>query len=346
MLVMSSVNAFGFKASKRFKMKYQCLVVDQDQKKCDLQTKEFLVTSLASGEVAIKSTYSGINYKDALGVTLSAPIFKKSILIPGIDVAGQVLHSKSKKFKAGDWVLINGMGLGETMDGGFSEIVTTPDDMIVPLPKGLSDIEAMTLGTSGFTAALAIERMLANGQTFEHGPILVSGATGGVGQAAIQILNQLGFLVEAVTSRSEFISKLECLGAHHVSLLEEHLKPTRPLEGVIWGGAIDNLGGDFLSSIIPKIQLWGNVASIGLALGPELKTSVMPFILRGVSLLGASSNNCSMVLREKIWQSLATTWKPKYLDQTLTQVIGLDQVVSVSKTLIDHTHFGKTVIRY
>ena len=346
MQLTPSVKEFGFKASKSFKMKYQCLVVDQGQKTCDLQTKKFEVSSLATGDVTINSTYSGINYKDALGVTLTAPIFKKPILTPGIDVAGQVLHSKSKKFKEGDWVLINGMGLGETMNGGFSEVVQAPEDIIVPLPKGLSDLEAMTLGTSGFTAALAIERMLANGQTFEHGPILVSGATGGVGQAAIQILNQMGFLVEAVTSRSEFISKLESLGAHHVSLLEEHLKPTRPLEGVIWGGAIDNLGGEFLSSIIPKIQLWGNVASIGLALGPELKTSVMPFILRGVSLLGASSNNCSMVLREKIWQSLATTWKPKYLEESLTQVIGLDQVVAVSKTLINHTHFGKTVVKF
>lgn len=327
-------------------MKYKCLVVDQDQKKCEIKERTLSLQSLEDQRVVIKSHYSGINYKDALGVTFTSPIYKKSVIVPGIDVAGEVIKSSTKNFKVGDLVLINGMGLGESMDGGFSEIVTVSDDMVVPLPKGLTLEEAMALGTSGFTAALAIHRMLANGQTFEHGPILVSGATGGVGQFAIQILNQLGFLVEAVTSREQHIPHLENLGAHHVSLLSEHLQNVRPLEGVVWGGAIDNLGGEFLSNIIPKIQLWGNVSSIGLALGPQLETTVMPLILRGVSLLGASSNNCSLDLRQQLWTTLGADWKPKYLHETITATVSLRDIIDVSSSLIDHTHVGKTVVKF
>ncbi len=327
-------------------MKYKALVVDQNLKTCELQNKELFFESLSFGDVVIKSRFSGINFKDALGVTFKGAIYKKPIITPGIDVSGEVLYSKSKKFKVGDLVLMNGMGLGESINGGFAEIVTAREDIILPLPKGLSLKEAMALGTSGFTAALAIERMLNNGQTFEHGPILVSGATGGVGQFAIQILNQLGFLVEAVTSRLEYVEALEGLGAHYVSHLDEHLNPTNPLETVMWGGAIDNLGGAFLTAILPKIQLWGNVTSIGLALGPELKATVMPFILRGVSLLGASSNNCTMETKQKVWNLLATEWKPNKLDQTVTKVIGLEDVLDVSNQIMNHSHFGKTIIKF
>lgn len=327
-------------------MNYNCLVVNQKLKTCELKTKSLSDLNLDLGQVIIKSTYSGINYKDALGVTFSAPIFKANEIIPGIDSAGYVYASKSKKFKEGDLVLSHGMGLGESFNGGFSEFVVIPEDHVLKVPKGLSDQDCMVLGTSGFTAALAIERMIANGQTCSMGPILVSGASGGVGQFAIQILNQLGFLVEAVTSKSENVKYLEKIGAHYVSLLHEHLGPVKPLEKAVYGGAIDNLGGPFLESILPKIELWGNVASIGLALNSEFKTSVMPFILRGVSLLGASSNNCSFDLRVKLWQKLSSEWKPKFLSETLTEVIPLDRVTQVSKKLIQQNHIGKTIIKF
>ncbi len=327
-------------------MKFKCLVVNQKNKTCEIHQRQLADYSLLDSEVWIKSTYSGINYKDALGVTFTSPIYKKDNIVPGIDVAGYVYHSKSKKFKVGDLVLANGMGLGESFDGGYSEFVKIPDDKVILIPKGLSDQEAMILGTSGFTAALAVERMILNGQTCSMGPILVSGATGGVGQFAIQILNQLGFFVEAVTSKLDNKNYLERIGAHHVSLLKEHLVDVGPLEKAMFGGAIDNLGGPFLESIIPKIELWGNVASIGLALNPQIKTTVMPFILRGVSLLGASSNNCAMELRQKIWNQLASEWKPKFLKETLNQIVSLNEVIEVSKTLMDHSHVGKTIIKF
>lgn len=327
-------------------MKFKALVSDQVENKCELQELSMDMSSFKEGEVWIKSTYSGINYKDALGVTFTSPIYKLKKIIPGIDVAGYVYKSKSKKFKEGDKVLVNGMGLGESFDGGYAEYVKVADDKVVALPTGLTDQEAMLLGTSGFTAALAIERMIVNGQTWDQGPILVSGATGGVGQFAIQILNQLGFWVEAVTSRLQYQDFLESLGAHHVSLLKEFSNDVKPLEAAMWGGAIDNLGGVFLQNILPKINLWGNVSSIGLAQGPDLNSTVMPFILRGVSLLGASSNNCNMQMREKIWQQLGSDWKPKHLTKTLTETVSLEQVVEVSRKLISHSHFGKTIIKF
>lgn len=327
-------------------MKFKCLFSNQSLKKCELKSRDISEFNLNSGDVLIKSTFSGINYKDALGVTFTSPIYKKNEIVPGIDVAGYVYRSKSKKFKEGDLVLSHGMGLGESFDGGFSEYVQIPESHIIKIPKGLDDKEAMILGTSGFTAALAIERMVINGQTWDMGPVLVSGATGGVGQFAIQILNQLGFFVEAVTSKESSRTYLEKIGAHHVSFLNEHLADVRPLEKAVYGGVIDNLGGAFLDSVIPKIELWGNVSSIGLALGADIKTTVMPFILRGVSLLGASSNNCSMEMREQIWQNLALDCKPKFLNETLTKVISLNEVIATSQLLIDHKHVGKTIIKF
>jgi acrylyl-CoA reductase (NADPH) len=326
-------------------MKYTCLVADETQKKCLLTERSF--KSLGEGEVLIKSAYSGLNYKDALGVTFSAPIYKKNLIVPGIDVSGVVFKSRSKKFKEGDSVIVHGMGLGESFDGGFSEFVQVDENVVVPLPKGLSLKQAMILGTSGFTAALAVARMIQNGQVPDHGPILVSGASGGVGQVAVQILNQLGFFVEAVTSKKTKTDFLESLGAHLVTDLESLLnESSKPLEKVVWGGAVDNLGGSFLEFVLPRIELWGNVASVGLAQTSGLKTSVMPFILRGVSLLGASSNNTPMWLRHQIWKQLSEApWKPKHLDQMLNSEIELKDVVTVSGQLIANQHSGKTIVK-
>lgn len=330
-------------------MKYNAIVINQNQKKNQIEQKDFADIALNTNDkkqLIIKSSFSGINYKDALGLTFTAPIYKTDVITPGIDVSGIVYQSNSRKFKEGDLVLVNGMGLGESYDGGFSEYVRVSEDVAVKLPEGLSLQEAMVLGTSGFTAALAIHRMIENGQDFEKGPILVSGASGGVGQFSIQILSQLGFFVEAVTSRMEHSEEIERLGAHYVSSLLEHLgSPKRPLEKAVWGGMIDNLGGAFLESVIPRIELWGNIACIGLTLGSEFSSTVMPFILRGVSLLGASSNNSPMSVRNEIWEKLGQEWKPAHLDSTLNQVISLEQVNEVAETLISKKHKGKTIIK-
>lgn len=327
--------------------KFQQLVVNQKNKSRAIMEQDLDQMKIETGEILIRSTYSGINYKDALGVTFTGAIYKKDVIVPGIDVTGVVYQSKSKHFKEGDLVLVNGMGLGESYDGGYSEYVKVNENAVVDLPKGLTAQEAMLLGTSGFTAALAIERMIQNGQTWDKGPILVSGATGGVGQFAIQILSQLGFFVEAVTSKRQQSAYLESLGAHCVTSIDDIMtSKVRPLDSAKWGGVIDNLGGPFLEKVIPSVDLWGNVSSIGLALSAEFNLTVMPFILRGVSLLGASSNNCPIELRREIWAKLGSEWKPQHLHKTLNKEVKLEDIINVSETLIANKHTGKTVVKF
>lgn len=326
-------------------MKYKCLLFDVDRV-AKIIERNLDLLQLDEGEVLIKAEYSGINYKDALGVLDKGAIFKVSPIVPGIDVAGVITQSRSKKFKEGDKVIINGMGLGEDKDGGYSEYLKVPEDIVVARPKNLSAKQAMALGTAGFTAALAVDRMLTNGQTFEHGPILVSGATGGVGSYAIQILSQLGFFIEAATSRpEEFEAYLEDLGAHCVTNTQDIMGEKNPLERAQWGGAIDNLGGEFLQSVLPSIQLWGNVASIGMAAGVKFETTVMPFILRGVSLLGASSNNCEKSKRDELWQQLADEWRPKKIEALITEEVSLDEIPQACKKLLEHNNHGRVLVK-
>lgn len=329
-------------------MKYKGLLFDTDRKAKIIQ-RNAKDLEPQDGEIIIAAEYSGINYKDALGVLDQSPIFKTHPIIPGIDVAGKVWRSKSKLFKEGDAVLVNGMGLGEDKDGGYSQFVKVPEAIVVKSPKGLSARQAMALGTAGFTAALAVDRMLTNGQTFEKGPILVSGATGGVGSFAIQILSQLGFFVEAMTSRPElYTSYLEDLGAHLVSTPKDVMKgegvAVAPLAKAQWGGAVDNIGGRFLESILPSIELWGNVASIGLAQSSNFSTTVMPFILRGVSLLGASSNNCEKSKRDELWQLLATEWRPQLLEELITSEVSLEQIPQACEKILKHQNHGRVLV--
>lgn len=297
-------------------------------------------------EVLVEVHYSGVNYKDALGVCNRAPIFKKPEIIPGIDLAGKVLESRDSELQEGSEVLVNGMGLGESIDGGYSGLACVPRDKIVPLPAGLSLKESMALGTAGFTAGLAVQRMVTNGQTPEKGPILISGATGGVGAFALQIFNKLGFETQVVTHRPEKEEYLKNLGAQEVLFYEEHFSGSfRPLEKGRWGGVVDNLGGEFLERVLPQIHLWGNVASIGLAKGASFKATVMPFILRGVSLLGASSNNCDHTTRLEVWDKLGSDWKPGVLLDLISQELSLDQVVAYSQELLDHKRTGRALVK-
>ncbi len=327
-------------------MKYKCLLFDQDRK-AKIIERDTDSWVLKSGELIIRAEYSSINYKDALGVLDRSPIFKIHPIVPGIDVAGVVVKSQSKSFKEGDLVLVNGMGLGEDKDGGYAEYVKAPDSIVVKRPKALTSRQAMALGTAGFTAALAVDRMITNGQTFEKGPILVSGATGGVGSFAIQILSQLGFFVEATTSRpEEYQTYLEDLGAHLVSNVKEIIcEDQPPLVKAQWGGVIDNLGGAFLQSVLPAVELWGNVASIGLAMDAKLNTTVMPFILRGVSLLGASSNNCEKFKRDELWERLSDSWRPQHIEELITEEVQLEDVPKACERLIGHSNHGRVVVK-
>ena len=300
---------------------------------------------IVQGQVRIDSNWSGINYKDALGVTGTGAIFKTFPIIPGIDVAGTVSESKSPKFKPGDQVTITGCGLGETHDGGYSEQVIDIDTNIIKLPDSLSTKQAMIYGTAGFTAALALERMLTNGQEIEMGPIVITGASGGVGQFATSFFAQSGFEVWAVSGKTDCHERLKSLGAQKTFTPDEIHRSERPMDKAHFGGVVDNVGGTLLKELIPHVQLWGNVCCIGLAGGHELNTTVMPMILRGVSLLGVSSNNCKWNLREQIWQRLGDDLKPADLDNFVAAEVGLEGVMEKAQELLDRKIQGRTLVR-
>lgn len=300
---------------------------------------------LSPGEVTIRAAYSGINFKDALAVTGKGRILKRFPLNAGIDVAGTVEASTDPRFAPGDEVLVNGMGLGETADGGLAEIVRVPADWVVPMPPGLTPFEAMALGTAGFSAALAIERMERMGQRAEAGPIVVTGATGGVGSIAVSILAGRGYRVVAVSGRPEHRAYLEGLGASEVSTPEALELGKRPLESARFAGVVDNVGGALLSGLIRHVGLWGNVACVGNAADPALETTVFPLILRGVNLLGVSSANCPMDLRKAVWDRLGAEWKPRALDAIVSKTIPLDAVIQEAEVLMSRAGRGRVVVR-
>jgi acrylyl-CoA reductase (NADPH) len=250
-------------------------------KEMQLELRDTQLQELSTGNLVIKAEYSGINYKDALALTGKGKILRQLPLIPGIDVAGTIAQSQSPDFKEGDPVLINGANLGEKFCGGYSQYLRVPSDIVIQRTEGLTAKEAMTFGTAGFTAALAIHQMELNGLRPEKGEVLVTGATGGVGSLALSFLNRLGYEAEAWTRREEHKEWLEACGAAKVTNVKDLDFSTRPLESVVWAGAIDNVGGDYLRFIIPRIDLWGSVASIGLAQSEKLESTVFPFILRG-----------------------------------------------------------------
>jgi acrylyl-CoA reductase (NADPH) len=302
------------------------------------------VDDLTAGEVLIRAEWSGINFKDALGVTGRAPIFKRFPLNAGIDVSGRVESSSDQRFKAGDPVVVHGMGLGETNDGGFAQVVRVPADWVVPLPPGLDLRESMVLGTAGFTAALAVHRMEGNGQDPAQGPIVVTGATGGVGSAAVSMLKKRGYRVVAVSGRPQHEAYLRALGADDVFTPEALGLGTRALEAARFAGAIDNVGGPILAGLLRHTSLWGNVAAVGNAASPEFDATVFPFILRGVSLLGASSANCPMALRAAIWTRLGADLKPPALGRIVSRTVALADVIPACATLMNRTALGRVLV--
>lgn len=299
---------------------------------------------LNDGEVVIRAAWSSVNFKDALAGTGQGKILRRFPLVGGIDVAGHVVASSDPAFKEGDAVLVTGCGLSETRDGGYSEYVRLESKWVVPLPAGLSLRESMVLGTAGFTAALALLRLLDNRQTPAHGPLCVTGATGGVGSLAIDIFSRAGFEVHAVSGKAERAEQLKAWGATQV-LGREALQTTRPLDSVRFGGGLDNVGGTMLTSLLAQTAPYGNVASAGLAATAELDMTVMPFILRGVSLLGIGSAGTARDLRDRIWQHLGSDWKPRHLDTICTREVDLAGLPEVFATMLAGQSFGRTVVR-
>ena len=307
--------------------------------------EQLALDDLSPGEVVVKAAYSSVNYKDALAGTGRGRILRASPLVGGIDVAGYVAASSDPAFREGDAVLCTGCGLSETRDGGYSEYVRLESRWSIPLPTGLTLREAMVLGTAGFTAALSLFRMQQNGQAPEHGPIVVTGATGGVGMLAIDVLTRAGYEAHAITGKIEHLDFLSMLGAKQVVSRHNLHWGQRPLENALWAGAIDNVGDEMLAGLTRVIQPYGNIASCGLAGGTALATTVMPFIIRGVSLLGIASAGTARDIREQVWMHLADDWKPAHLDAICTKEVTLDELPLVFDTMLQGGSFGRTLLR-
>lgn len=307
--------------------------------------EEMRSDDLTPGEVLIKVAYSSVNYKDALAGTGKGKILRNSPLNGGIDAAGYVVASTDPKFKEGDAVLCTGCGLSETRDGGYAQYARLEAKWTIPLPSDLSLREAMILGTAGFTAALSLYRMQQNGQVPSMGPIVVTGATGGVGSLAIDILTRAGYEAHAISGKLEHFDDLIALGAKQCISRKDLYWGQRPLETSHWAGAIDNVGGDMLAGLTRVIHPYGNIASCGLAAAPELATTVMPFIIRGVSLLGIASAGTARDIRDAVWQHLASDWKPAHLERIATREVGLDGLPVVFDTMLAGASFGRTVVK-
>lgn len=302
------------------------------------------LADLSAGEIIIKTAYSSVNYKDALAGTGQGKILRQFPLNGGIDVSGTVIESSDPNFKQGDEVLCTGCGLSETRDGGYSEYARLESKWAVKIPAGLSLRESMILGTAGFTAALALFRMLQNDQKPEHGPIAITGATGGVGMLAIDIFTRAGFDVHAFSGKPEHADFLKSLGAKQV-LPREAALTSKPMDSAKFGGALDNVGGTTLTGLLAQTAPYGNVASAGLVASHELPTTVMPFIIRGVSLLGIASAGTARGIRDAIWQKLAGDWKPAYLPAIATREISMLELPQVFAAMLAGGSFGRTIVK-
>jgi NADPH2:quinone reductase len=306
---------------------------------------QLTLDELTEGDVVIEVAWSSINYKDALAATGRGRILRAPVLNGGIDLAGHVISSQSERFKPGDAVCVCGAGLSETLDGGYAEIARLPAERLLSPPAGLSLRDTMAIGTAGLTAAIAIQRMEDNGQTRNNGPILVTGATGGVGSCAINMLSQLGYEVVASSGKADQHSYLHALGASRV--IDRHDasgKSQRPLEKAAWGGAVDSIGGDTLAWLASSVKPWGNIACIGLAGGVELHTTVMPLILRGVSLLGINSIEVPDAMLQRSWERLATDLKPGELQRIAPHTVTLAELPTAFDATMAGEVTGRTVV--
>jgi putative YhdH/YhfP family quinone oxidoreductase len=301
--------------------------------------------ALSPGEVLVKVAYSSVNYKDALAGTGKGRILRTYPLNGGIDVAGHVVASTDPAFKEGDAVLCTGSGLSETRDGGYGEYARLDARWAIPLPQGLSLRESMILGTAGFTAALALLRMQDNRQTPALGPMAVTGASGGVGQLAIDIFSRAGYEVHAISGKADHFDFLRSLGA--VECIDRHQLAFsgKPMDSVRFGGALDNVGGAMLAGLLPLVAPYGNVAICGNAGGIAFDSTVMPFIIRGANLLGIASAGTARDIRERIWQQLASDWKPRHLERIATHEITLDELPGVFARMLAGESFGRTLVR-
>jgi NADPH2:quinone reductase len=323
---------------------FKAFRIHKDQGRISARFDQVVLDDLTPGDVLVRVSWSGINFKDALAATGTAPILRKYPLAGGIDLAGEVVSSGDPRYTPGQKVLVTGCGLSETQDGGYSEYSRLHGDWLVPLPPGMTEMDSMKLGTAGFTAALAIHRMEQNGQAPGNGPVVVTGATGGVGSLAVNMLAGRGYEVVAVSGKPEADAYLHEIGATRILRRQSLDLGTKPMEAALWAGAIDNLGGEMLTWLTRSMGYGGNIASIGLAASHELHGSVMPFILRGVNLLGINSVATPRELRLLVWQRLATDLRPRQLDRIADKRVNFDELPARFDDYIAGRVIGRAVV--
>ncbi|MCM3766967.1 acryloyl-CoA reductase [Neobacillus niacini] len=325
---------------------FKALVVNKQENDFTVKLQELTLSDLPEGEVLIRVQYSSVNYKDSLASIPEGNVVKCYPMVPGIDLAGVVVSSEDPRFKEGDEVIATSYEIGVSHFGGYSEYARIPAKWVVPLPEGLTLKEAMIIGTAGFTAALSIQRLEENGVTPDKGVVLVTGATGGVGSFAVAILAKLGYQVVASTGKASQHEFLNQLGAQSVVSREEiYDGKIRALGKQNWAAAVDPVGGEPLASLLSQIHYGGSVAASGLTAGVKVPTTVFPFILRGVNLLGIDSVYCPMETRLKIWDRLATDFKPRNMEDLLQQEVTLEQLPSILPTLLKGEATGRTIVK-
>ncbi len=322
---------------------FKALVLDQVDGDTVAEVKQLQVDDLPKEDVLIAVEYSSLNYKDGMAVTGTGKIIRNFPMVPGIDLAGQVLESASDRYKPGESVILTGWGVGERYWGGYSQRAKARPDWLVPMPQGLDSRKAMIIGTAGFTAMLCVMTLEEAGVTPDRGPVLVTGASGGVGSIAVLLLSKLGYEVAAVTGRESTHEYLQGLGASKILGRDEMSAEARPLESQLWAGAVDTAGGDILARTLAEMKYEGVVAACGLASNFKLNTTVMPFILRNVTLRGVDSVSCPLERRTRAWERLASDL-PESAYSAISHTIGLDEVEAISKEIMAGQVQGRVLI--
>jgi putative YhdH/YhfP family quinone oxidoreductase len=324
--------------------KFKAYRIREVEKKVVARVEDLAIEDLDKGDLVVRVAYSSVNYKDALAATGAGRIIRRFPCVGGIDLSGTVTESADARFRRGDAVICTSYDLGVAHDGGYAEYARIPADWAVPMPKGLNLFEAMALGTAGYTAGLAVVRMEANGLKPANGPVIVSGATGGVGSIAIDVLSRLEYQVVALTGKDGETEYLKKLGAKEVmSRKKLDLSKIKPLDKATWAGAVDNLGGEVLAWMASTMMPGGTIAAIGLAASMSLNTTVAPFILRGVSLLGIDSGATPMPLRQEIWSRLAGDMRPARL-KDMTRTVSIDELPQAFDGLLKGEAKGRIVV--
>lgn len=321
----------------------KALVLEQEEKKTLAGVRELSVDELPEGDVLVNIDYSSLNFKDGLAVTGAGKIVHQFPMVPGIDLAGTVAESDNPDYKPGDAVVLTGWSVGERYWGGYAQQMRLQSKWLVPLADGLTGRQAMVIGTAGLTSMLCVMRLQEGGLKPEDGPVLVTGATGGVGSIVVALLAKNGFEVVAVSGKADSTDYLKQLGANEVLPRSEFEEKARPLDKSRWAGAVDTVGGDILAKVLSQMHYNGRVATVGLAASHALNTTVMPFILRGVDLLGVDSVMIPYERRVQAWQRLADELPKEILEQVVEEV-SLEQVPEYAQGIIEGKIRGRVLV--